>query len=356
MANAIDGIEDCIGCVEDRQHPYQSLIKTHYKRDDWGYLCLMCSKRRDTDNLQRCWNHYLTNGYKEITIKNTEFLRSRYYYLSKGDAIHYSLNSIHSLFSAKNIVVIILIKDGENGSEFHPLPDHHPNYGYHKESIDKLGDRPWYTVPKEDTIRTELARIEREEMENPRYTTVELTEEQRRELEDFKRMRKITSTEQKLKELNNRRTKKERNTVNTCDRMDADLRDRQKALEEELKHMQGQHEAKLKELVDEHRKLEVELVKLRDEKREITSQMCSNTCAICFEDYNDNDRKRTAIVPCGHVFCRSCVNQIQECATCRGPKTRTQDVFMSGGKKKTKKCKRKIIKKKQKLKTKKNKK
>jgi len=37
-----------------------------------------------------------------------------------------------------------------------------------------------------------------------------------------------------------------------------------------------------------------------------------NTCSICFEH-----PRTVAIIPCGHVFCKTCVHQLQPCPLCR---------------------------------------
>jgi hypothetical protein len=44
---------------------------------------------------------------------------------------------------------------------------------------------------------------------------------------------------------------------------------------------------------------------------------------VCF----DND-KRCAIIPCGHTFCRMCVDKVTLCPTCRAPKQSALDVFL----------------------------
>ena len=40
-------------------------------------------------------------------------------------------------------------------------------------------------------------------------------------------------------------------------------------------------------------------------------------CEICFERYNDRDIQPYSLIPCGHLFCIKCINQLKTCATCR---------------------------------------
>lgn len=40
-------------------------------------------------------------------------------------------------------------------------------------------------------------------------------------------------------------------------------------------------------------------------------------CIICFENYNDSNRKPKALIPCGHIVCGKCLDLIKECPNCR---------------------------------------
>ncbi len=46
-------------------------------------------------------------------------------------------------------------------------------------------------------------------------------------------------------------------------------------------------------------------------------------CEICLTNYDTLGRKPYSLVPCGHTFCLSCMNQITSnlCPTCRSPFT-----------------------------------
>lgn len=43
------------------------------------------------------------------------------------------------------------------------------------------------------------------------------------------------------------------------------------------------------------------------------------SCPICREKYNKNSRCAHVIFPCGHSFCKQCINKINLCAICRKP-------------------------------------
>ena len=42
-------------------------------------------------------------------------------------------------------------------------------------------------------------------------------------------------------------------------------------------------------------------------------------CQVCFENYNDKDNQPYAIIPCGHTFCKLCLESLKEtkCPKCR---------------------------------------
>ena len=40
-------------------------------------------------------------------------------------------------------------------------------------------------------------------------------------------------------------------------------------------------------------------------------------CIICFEKYNDSNRKPLVLIPCGHTICGECLESIDKCPTCR---------------------------------------
>ena len=44
-------------------------------------------------------------------------------------------------------------------------------------------------------------------------------------------------------------------------------------------------------------------------------------CEICLNNYDTISRKPYSLVPCGHTFCLSCMNQVTSnlCPTCRSP-------------------------------------
>ena len=43
----------------------------------------------------------------------------------------------------------------------------------------------------------------------------------------------------------------------------------------------------------------------------------NENCIICFESYNDSDRKPKALIPCGHIVCGKCLDSINKCPKCR---------------------------------------
>ena len=45
----------------------------------------------------------------------------------------------------------------------------------------------------------------------------------------------------------------------------------------------------------------------------------TNSCPICRENYNKNTRCAHVIFPCGHSFCKECIDKISLCAICRKP-------------------------------------
>jgi hypothetical protein len=40
-------------------------------------------------------------------------------------------------------------------------------------------------------------------------------------------------------------------------------------------------------------------------------------CIICFEKYNDSNRKPHVLIPCGHTICKECSESIDNCPKCR---------------------------------------
>jgi hypothetical protein len=40
-------------------------------------------------------------------------------------------------------------------------------------------------------------------------------------------------------------------------------------------------------------------------------------CIICFEKYNDSNRKPLVLIPCGHTICKKCSESIDNCPKCR---------------------------------------
>jgi len=40
-------------------------------------------------------------------------------------------------------------------------------------------------------------------------------------------------------------------------------------------------------------------------------------CIICFERYNDSNRKPHVLIPCGHTICGECLKSIDNCPKCR---------------------------------------
>ncbi|CAG5085321.1 Oidioi.mRNA.OKI2018_I69.PAR.g10863.t1.cds [Oikopleura dioica] len=76
----------------------------------------------------------------------------------------------------------------------------------------------------------------------------------------------------------------------------------------------------LRECEDKQRKLANESTRIESEILLMTNEICKknqpNTCKVCFENYNENDRRESTI-PCGHRFCYSCLTQLYECGICR---------------------------------------
>jgi hypothetical protein len=47
------------------------------------------------------------------------------------------------------------------------------------------------------------------------------------------------------------------------------------------------------------------------------------TCKVCFERFDQGQRQKAAIFPCGHLFCVRCLTSLhpKSCPTCRAPFT-----------------------------------
>ena len=43
----------------------------------------------------------------------------------------------------------------------------------------------------------------------------------------------------------------------------------------------------------------------------------NSDCIICFESYNDSNRKPHTLIPCGHTICGVCLESINNCPECR---------------------------------------
>nr|CAG4707785.1 unnamed protein product [Naegleria fowleri] len=56
-----------------------------------------------------------------------------------------------------------------------------------------------------------------------------------------------------------------------------------------------------------------------DDENFLTNEMENHKCAICFEIMLDKEHEPMMIVPCGHCFCRNCLQLLttQKCPTCR---------------------------------------
>ena len=40
-------------------------------------------------------------------------------------------------------------------------------------------------------------------------------------------------------------------------------------------------------------------------------------CVVCYEQYNDSNRKPQVLIPCGHTICGECLGSITNCPKCR---------------------------------------
>jgi len=56
-----------------------------------------------------------------------------------------------------------------------------------------------------------------------------------------------------------------------------------------------------------------------DSVKKSDSDTLINSCPICREKYSKKTRCAHVIFPCGHSFCKHCINKISLCAICRSP-------------------------------------
>lgn len=56
-----------------------------------------------------------------------------------------------------------------------------------------------------------------------------------------------------------------------------------------------------------------------NDSNSVELETISTACPICREDYNKTNKKIYVIFPCGHSFCKKCLDKINVCAICREP-------------------------------------
>ena len=52
------------------------------------------------------------------------------------------------------------------------------------------------------------------------------------------------------------------------------------------------------------------------------------TCIVCFEDFDDDQHKVIAFIPCGHTSCLICSKRMSECHVCRKPISTKIPIYM----------------------------
>jgi len=88
---------------------------------------------------------------------------------------------------------------------------------------------------------------------------------------------------------------------------------------ENLKLFHNELKDKNKELQKENSILLDNIKKFKINSEELISKIkkhgniiCALECSICMDNISDN-----ILLPCGHLFCSNCLNQLKECPTCR---------------------------------------
>lgn len=88
---------------------------------------------------------------------------------------------------------------------------------------------------------------------------------------------------------------------------------------ENLKLFNNELKDKNKELQKENTILLNNIKKFKINSEELISKIkkhgniiSSLECSICMDNISDN-----ILLPCGHLFCSNCLNQLKECPTCR---------------------------------------
>ena len=51
-------------------------------------------------------------------------------------------------------------------------------------------------------------------------------------------------------------------------------------------------------------------------------------CPVCLETFANGPAPPFAIIPCGHVFCETCITRLQCCAVCRVVKSSSVRIFI----------------------------
>ena len=52
------------------------------------------------------------------------------------------------------------------------------------------------------------------------------------------------------------------------------------------------------------------------------------SCIVCFEDFDDDQHKVIAFVPCGHTTCLKCSGKMSQCHVCRKPISNKISIYM----------------------------
>lgn len=131
--------------------------------------------------------------------------------------------------------------------------------------------------------------------------------------------------------INLNRKRKRDESKNDVNKLNEALEKKIKAYEECLYRSGNEVKKNIKEnekIFDENKKLRIEVSALKknsgllkntvDNLNEKINELIEKiSCKICFEEFNDDSKRKKIIIPCYHVICKSCSDGLEKCPFCQ---------------------------------------